>query len=248
MARIGLCDGFYTSQNLSAAAQECQNFILERNEADDKSAASLLDRPGTELFGAGIPGFTRGSIEINGRVFYASNDGHLYEINPVTGATTDRGNIGTDQLPVSLAASATQLMIASAGNGYCFTLATNALTAAIATLVGVIQVDYSDGFFVALLANSQKWFVSTALDGTNWNAGQATVISIFPSNVAFLCVDHREIAVVGARQGGFYYDSGNLFPYDVIPGSFLELGSASAFGFAKFDNSLGWWHQSARGG
>jgi len=249
MARIGFCSGAYQSSNLSASAQECINLFFERNEADDKSAGSLLGRPGMATFGNGLPSFTRGyAIEINGRIFYPSNDGHLYELNPVSGARTDRGVIGTDQKPVSLAASATQLMIASAGQGYCLTLQTNVLTGPIATLAGVIQVDYGDGFFVALIANSGQWFVSTALDGTNWNPGQTTIVSVFPGNIAALKVDHREVVILGQRQSVFYYDSGNVFPYDVIPGSFIELGSGSPFGVEQIDNSLFWWHQSKRGG
>ncbi len=229
------------------------NLILEHNESGaGKSEFQLLKAPGLVSFAALSDGPVRGNglIEINGRVFCVSGS-TLFELF-TDGTSSNRGNVGSDGLPVSLAASAMQVMIASAGQGYCFTLATNTLSAPIANIStpltsGVIQVGYTDGYFVALLANSQTILLSGLLDGNTWDPAQKAIVSVFPGNIVSMIVDHREICLLGNRQSVCYYDSGNTFPYDVIPGGYMEQGSVSAFGKTKADNAYFWWGQDERG-
>lgn len=178
--------------------------------------------------------------------FFAVAGSNLYEIFS-DGTFIARGAVGSDLNPASLANSNIQLMIASGGQGYCLNLTTNVLTGPIATIAGAIQVGYSDGFFLALIANTAQVFVSNVLDGTTWNPATTAIVSVFPDNIVSMIVDHREMCLLGRKQSVCYYDSGNLFPYDVIPGGFAEQGCAATFSSVKADNTVYWIGQDERG-
>lgn len=246
MARVGVVGGAYQAENLSADAQACINMYVEADESQvGKSAASLLDRHGRKLFANLGGNANRAGVEINGLMF-SVRDGALFEINK-DGTFTNLGAVADDGLPASFAASAIQVMIAAGGQGYCLTLAGRVLSPAIATIAGVNQVGYTDGYFLALIANSATIYVSNPLDGTTWQAGNKAIVSVFPGNVQGMLVDHREIVLIGNRQSVGYYDSGNTFPYDVIPSSSMEQGGAAAFGRSRADNSFFWWGQNEHG-
>jgi hypothetical protein len=154
------------------------------------------------------------------------------------GTSANRGPVANDGKSVSFASSNIQLMIASGGQGYCLTLATNVVTGPIATIVGVTKVCFCDGFFSALIGNSAQWFVSNVLDGTTWNPAQTAIISVFGDNVVDMMVTQRTLCFFGLRQSVCYYDSGNVFPFDVVPGGFSEQGSIATFGQVNADNTI----------
>jgi len=246
MSKFGFCGGSYTSQAVNADAQMCMNLMPEKVESGaGKSDLILVNTPGKKLFATlpDTPCREGGQVEINGRHFVVSG-ATLYEVFS-DGSNAKRGTVGNDGNPVSLAASLTELMVASAGNGYCMELASNAITGPIANIAGVTQVGYSDGFFVALVNNALM--VSGPLDGTIWDPSQKAIVSVFPGKIVSLIVDHREVCLLGNRQSVCYYDSGNQFPYDVVPQGFMEMGSAAQFAAAKIDNTYFWIGQDERG-
>jgi len=128
-------------------------------------------------------------------------------------------------------------MIASGQHGYCFTLAGNVFTADPANLVTPLQVFYVDGFFLAIIAGSNQWQYSNALDGTTWNALNKTAVSVFPDALQGGNFDHREFIVFGSERGVAYYDSGNLFAFDVVPGGYIDDGLAASFAICRADNT-----------
>jgi hypothetical protein len=247
MARFGLCSGAYASQSVDADAQICLNWYPEADESGQgKSAAVLYQRGGLKLFATCPDQPHRRSLEINGRLFCVSGS-TLFEIS-TTGVATARGTVGNDNNPASLATSATQLVIASAGNVYCLTLATNAFVGPITGLTGANQVGFIDGFFIAKIGTSQQFFVSNVGDGSTWDLSSTAIVSVFPGNVVSMITDHRELCLLGERQSVCYYDSGNLFPFDVVPAGFMEQGSGAAFGTSKLDNTYLWWGKDELGG
>jgi len=196
----------------------------------------------------------RGEFTINGRMFAVSG-AIFYEVF-TNGTFTNRGAVVTDGLPVSMAASATQLLLASGGAVYVYTLATNVLTllpAATFTMpftganAYISLVGFSDGFFIALCANSGKWYVSKVLDATDWVTNGPTIVSVFPDNIVSMAIDHREVALFGVKQSVAYFNSGNIFPYDVVPGGFIEQGSIATYATSKLDNTVYWLAGDERG-
>lgn len=189
----------------------------------------------------------RGIFSINGRTF-AVPDGNFTEIFS-NGTSTVRGAVSNDSFPVSMASSAQQLLIASAGSAYVFDLMANTLTLIPpATFSGPVSlVGYSDGFFIALIANSGTFYISGPLNANDWVTNGAAVVSVFPDNIVSMLVDHREIWFFSASKTVVYYDSGNIFPFDVVAGGFIEQGIAAKFGPVRLDNTIFWPGSDDRG-
>lgn len=256
MARFGLVGGAYQSQNVAADNQACINLYVEKDESGaGKSDLMLLSTPGLAL-AYQLPDspiraeFYVSTAGVLSRAFAIAGS-TLCELIPQAGVAVGtvanggvivRGGVANDGKPACMASSNIQLIIASGGQGYCFTLATNILTPPIATIVGAIQVIYIDGFFIASIADSARFFVSGAEDGINWDAGQTDIVSVFPDNVVSMNTILRTLCLFGKKKSVCYYDSGgsgvNTFPFDVVPGGTSEQGSAATFGIVPADNTL----------
>lgn len=255
MARFGFIGSTYTSQSVNADCQRCVNWYPESDESGaGKSSLVLYPTPGLRLAYQLSGSSVRGFCIINSRVFALSGT-TLYELFS-NGTTINRGAVVNDGQMASMAASTTQLLVASGGNTYVLTLATNVLTQippATFTFpftganAPIVQVGFSDGFFIALVNGSNNWYVSGTLNANDWTTNGSTIVSVFPDNVVGMIVDHREIALGGLKSSVVYYDSGNLFPYDVIPGGFIEQGLVAKWSMAKLDNSIFWLGGDERG-
>lgn len=247
MARFSLIGSSNAGQAFYADAQRTINWYKENAEdISSKTAAMLLPTPGLKTF-ATLPGTqVRGLFNFNGRVFGVS-DTTFAEIL-ASGTLTNQNTLPTTTGIVTFAANqANQLMFVSAGLLYIFNTATNTLSQPAAAPTGISQIGFSDGFFVALTGNSNTFQLSASLDGTTWSALNVGKPSVFPDNIVSMVVDHREICLMGNKQSVFYYDSGNTFPYDVVPGGFMETGCVATFATAKLDNSFFWLGQDERG-
>lgn len=271
MARFGFVGPAYRSQSVNADCQTCMNLYVESVESGQgKGPLVLYPTPGLkalyQLGGVGV----RGIITAQGRTFAVAGT-HLWELLPPTAQPNkiDRGVIVSDGKPASIASGPSQVLIASAGSLYCFqlvdgtvkqpdgkTLAKNSLTlvpqfdagTGLGLLGTVSQVVYADGFFFALIANSNQIQASNPLDGSTWQGVSETQVSVFPDNVNAIFVDHRFLGVFGPKAIQPYYDSGNFpFPYDVVNGAFMEQGLAAPFSVAHMDNSAFWLGQDERG-
>lgn len=254
MSRIGFCAGSYQSQAYSADAQVCLNLMPEKVESGaGKSEIILLGTPGQSLFCTLPDTPLRGEWRVDTpnaieRAFAVSGS-TLYEVF-ADGTSLPRGAVANDGKPVSFTSSNIQLMLASGGQGYCLSLATNALTGPIATIAGVTQVAYSRGFFAALIGNSAQWFLSAPEDGTSWDPAQTTIISDFSDNVVSMATWNTYLCFMGKKKSEcFYLDAVNSFPFDPVPGGFTNQGSAATFGIVAADNTLfGIWAEENGGG
>ena len=169
----------------------------------------------------------RGQFSITGRTFAVADNTFLEEFS--NGTTTTWGTVASDALPVTMAASPQQLLLGSAGTAYVFDLTTNTLTAIPgATFSGPVSiVGICDDFFLAVIANSKEFYVSAPLNANDWVTNGSAIVSVFPDNIIGMLVDHREIWFWSDTQSVVYYDSGNIFPFDVVPGGFIEAGIAA---------------------
>lgn len=247
MARFGLCGPTYQSQSVNADCQRCVNLYPETLESDGgKSAMVLYSSPGLKVFATLTGSPVRGDFAFNGRLFAIGGTRFCEVLS--NGTVIDFGAVTNDGLPVSFAANqANQLLIASAGTIYLFNLSTNTLSQPAGAPTSISLVGFTDGFFVALSKNSNQFQLSNSLDGTTWTGINVARISVFPENLVSMIVDHREIGLLGAKESVIYYDSGNTFPYDVVPGGFLEQGCAATFARDRIDNSVFWLGADERG-
>lgn len=248
MSRFGFCGPTYQLPNINADCQRTINLYPESDESQmGKSAIVMNPTPGLSLFCDLIGQEVRGELTINGRMF-ALCDTHLYEVAS-NGTKTALGNVANDGNLVYMVATPQQLAIASAGFLYVYYLQTvgavvagTFVTVPPATFPGPIDsIRLSDDFFIALIAQSQRYYVSNSLDATNWPALSFNQISTFPDNVVSMIVDHRQIALFGQKATEFDYDTGGIpVPFGAAPGGFMEEGCAAEFATVQLDNSIFW--------
>ncbi len=239
MARFGFCGPSYRSQSPNVDAESTVNWYPEAIESGQgKSTFALYPTPGLKSAYAldgevSVPAlFTH-----NGRMFSAGAS--LWE-EFADGTKINRGALyGVPVNPPSITANQNQLLIAANGALFVFTFAMNVLTPVNMTqLQGpVSQVGYSDGFFAATILNSNKWQVSSPLDGFTWPGAQVAAVSVFAEPIVSMICDHRYIVLLGQKRSVGYYDSGNTFPYDVDPSGYAEVGSDCTFGSVRLDNT-----------
>ncbi len=189
-------------------------------------------------------------------------------VSPGQGYTTASGvtlsvatGAGTaGQANVTAAGVPTAYEIVDAGSGYTtatgvsLSVASGTGTAGEADITAgfefpgpVTQVGICDDFFLALIGDSSEFFVSAPLDATDWDTNGSAIVEVLPDNIVGMMVDHREIWFWSDRQAVVYYDSGNTFPFDVIPGAFIETGLAAAWSPAQLDNVVFWLGADSRG-
>lgn len=245
MGRFGFVGPTYTSQSINADCQRTMNWYPESIESGvGKSATVLYPTPGSTLF-ATLAQPVRGALSINGRAFFVAGNS-LWEVS-AGGGKTNRGAVGNDFQPATLASNGSdgnQVVVCSAGQLYCLNLTTNAFTGPIQGLQGnSSMVVFCDGYFVALLANSNKFQVSALEDGTTWNPLGVQQVQVFPENIGAIISAFRQLWVYGLNgHTQVYYNSGaNPFtPFDVIQGAYMEEGINAPNSACVLDNTPFW--------
>lgn len=250
MGRFGFCGPSYQSESVNADCQRSVNLYPETNESGQGNSAVIMRRsPGLSIFCTLPESPVRGEFEFNGRLF-AIGGTRFCEI--LTGGhVVNIGAVGNDGLPACMVANqANQLLIASAGTIYLYDMAANVLSqpsTAAGAPTNVSIVEFSDGLFLALTKNSSQFQLSNSLDGNTWSGINVGKVEVFPENLVTMIVDHREVALLGSKHSAIYFDSGGTFPYDVVPGGFIEQGAAAVYGRSRMDNSVFWLGADERG-
>ncbi len=189
---------------------------------------------------------SRGLHAINDRAFAVVGP-NFYELAS-DGIVTLRGTVADDDLPVSIAGGASCVLIVSAGQAYSYNLTTDVLAPVTGMLGTPSQAGYADGYFIVTLQDTQRFQISALNDATSWDALDIAQISVFPDNIVSMLVDHRELWLWGKKSSQVYFDSGNAdFPWEPIPGAFIEQGCAAKDSPVRLDNSVFWLGEDERG-
>lgn len=270
MARFSLVGGSFPSQSPYMSIEDCINWIPEPDQSGNGiSATKLIPRPGLYIFAQPGIGGLQPNVPISAVLPYPSQTAtvpysflFVVQLPYLFAYSTDQAafirfgpmqhnGVNITSGPCSMAVNSTNQLLVNAG-GYLFVL--NYTTLTLSSEISfpganpVQQVGFSDGFFVALMQNSQTFFVSNAEDGTVWNGTEYTQVSEFPDLINGMLVDHREIWLGGVSKALAYYNSGDPnFPFAPIPGAFVEQGCGAGFSMVRLDNSIFWLGQDERG-
>lgn len=247
MSRFGFVGPSYASQSGLADAQACVNWYVENMEDPGSKAARVLyPTPGLVKLATFPGGASRAEATLEQTTtdrFFSVNGAKFYE-GFSDGSFNELGAVENDGLPAWIAVGPTFLSVCSGGHLYSYNLTTGAFTE-IDTVTGaklqgrVSQVGFSDGYFIALLSDSNKWQISALEDSTAWDPLDIAQISVYADKVIGMLVDHREVWFFGSKASVAYYNSGNpFFPFDVIPSSYNEYGCDAGASPAKLDNTV----------
>ena len=236
----------YVARSVNAADSRMVNLFPEIVPEGGKEPAFLQRAPGLRLLTTAGSGPIRGLWQYNG-FGYAVSGTTLYRISPSWSVTPIGSISGVG--PVSMADNGTQLFIAANGSGYIY----NALTNAFSQITdpdfpGAVTVGYIDGYFVFNQPNSQKFWVTSLLEGTQVDPLDFASAEGSPDGLVSLIVNHREVWLFGTNSVEVWYDAGTAdFPFQRIQGAFNEIGCAAPYSVAKMDNTVFWLGADARG-
>jgi len=240
--------GSYVARSINAADNRMVNLFPEAvpEGSGGKEAGFLLRCPGLRLLATVGDGPIRGLWVTNG-VAYLVSGSEFYSLNTSWVATLIGSVSGSG--PVSMADNGTQIFIACNPDSYIYNTSTAALAQITDTdFPGAGSVGYLDGYFVFNEPNTQKFWVTSLLDGTSVDPLDFASAEGYPDDVIALIVDHREIFLFGTTSVEVWYDAGTPdFPLARIQGAFMEVGCEAAYSVAKLDNSVFWLGSDARG-
>jgi hypothetical protein len=176
VTQLPIANGFYVSDSLPIAAQECTNWYPNIVQGVGLSQETLFGTEGiVQLATSGVlDNVNRGSHEMAGKPYFVNGE-RLYRLDESNGVYTlvFIGDIaGTTR--VSMADNGTQLMVlVPNGNGYIYNHVTDTfaqITDSDFTANGNPQfVVFIDGYFL-ITTDSKKFIVSSINDGLSYNA------------------------------------------------------------------------------
>lgn len=236
----------YVTRSVNAADNRMVNLYPEIVAEGGKEPAYLMRAPGLRFLKALGQGPIRGLWTYGGYGFAISGD-KLYRIDSSWNVTIKGTVSGTG--PVSMVDNGTQLFIACNGPSYIYNLTTDAFAKITdSDFPGAVSVGYIDGYFVFTEPNSQRFWVTSLLDGLSIDPLDFASAEGSPDGLVSLIVDHREIWLFGTNSIEVWYDAGlQDFPLARIQGAFNEIGCAATYSVAKLDNGLFWLGADARG-
>ena len=176
-------------------------------------------------------------------VFYAVSGGSLFSID-TDGSATTRGILEPDSEKGSvwIADNGIEIMLTAGNYGYIYTISTN-------TLAKITDADFpvpsslafQDGYFIITRKDTGEIYISGSYDGASWAALDYATAEGNPDYATSVLSDHRELWIFGTETIEPFYNSGDAdFPFERIPGSFIEKGCGAAASISKADNSIFW--------
>lgn len=233
------------SKSFVVTRQRRLNVYFERREDKDKTAVAVYGTPGMASAGftlptpAGLP--PRGMFGTQ-QVLYLVAYSTFLELGIQVPQTTAffRGTLATTTGLVSMANSATQVVITDGTKGYLYTPAILTFTPIAASFPnGAKTVTFVASFFVAEQPGSQQFWISNANDGSTWNALAFASASSFASNI--LAVDNNagNLVLFCEQHMEFWQNVGTTpQPFAPILSAANEYGLAAIFSRAHVDQSI----------
>lgn len=244
--KTAILGGQYIASSSNAGANRMINLYPEAIPEGGKEPGFLSRCPGLVLKATVGSGPIRGELKVAG-VGYVVSGQELYKLT----STYSSRLLGTvsGSGPVSMADNGVQIFIACNPRGFIYNISTDTFQEITDTdFPGAVTVDFIDQYFVFNEPDSQRFWVTSLLDGTAIDPLEFASAEGSPDLLVACKTDHREVWLFGTNSVEVYYNSGALdFPLTRIQGAFIEIGCSAAYSIAKLDNALFWLGSDDRG-
>ena len=240
--------GMSVYRSINMADNRCVNIYPEVVETKDgKDVGALIGCPGTtrRLTLATTP--VRG-LFATPTILYAVAGNKFYSIDTAWSAT-ERGTLSTSSGQVSMDWNGTQVMIVDGTYGYTYTVS-GATFAQITDpdFPGADTVRFLDTYFIINWPSTGKFMISSANDGTAWDALDFATAEGSPDNVVAVETNHRQLYLFGTNSTEVWINTGAAdFPFERIGNTFIEQGCVARGSIAKMDNSVYWVGKNSQG-
>ena len=250
VTQLPIANGFYVSDSLPIAAQECTNWYPNIVQGTGLSQETLFGTPGLEQLATSgtLDNVNRGAHEMAGKPYFVNGE-RLYRldetvVDSVTSySLTFIGDIaGTAR--VSMADNGTQLMIlVPGGNGYIYNHVTDTfsqITDTDFTANGNPQfVVFIDGYFL-VTTDSKKFIVSAINDGLSYNALDFGTAESDPDDIVAPVVYKNQLFISGGETFEAFQNIGGAdFPFQRT-GLFLQKGCYAPYSLVNAQDTFMW--------
>ena len=251
MAKAALVTGAYQTKSVIAGAQRCINLFLEKNPDAAVFPFTHYPTPGlTTLATAGVNGW-RGLFSASNGQLYGVCYNTLYAISS-TWELTFIGTINSTSGTVSMVDNGVYLFIVDGqiGNGWTVQLGNNQSFAPVDNsndstgdnggFYGSNQVNFVDGYLVFNRPDTNQWYISLdnqiQIDPVDYASKDG-----YSDNLVGIGVARRYIYLFGEVTTEVWFNAGNTtFPFERLPGSFIQYGCAATNSIAQMDGDIYW--------
>lgn len=246
---LPIANGFYESQVLPVAAQQCKNFYVNIPQTQGLSDAQLFATPGLSLIAdTGISEVNRGAHVMRTKPYFV-NGNTLYRLdrsfnvdNQAIYTMTDLGTISGSGR-VSMADNGTQLcIVVPDSTGYIYDVDTDTLTEITDTAyfdLGPSKlVTYIDGYFVHIA--EQTIYNSALNNGLSYNALDFAEAESDPDEITSQFVFQRQLFIGGRNTIEVFQNVGALnFPFQRVQGAIIPIGVLARDSMIEYNGTFG---------
>ena len=248
--RVSLTEGAYTARSFIAAAQESLNLYAEKNPGGEDSPTTHYLTPGLTRLGvpaeaARVRGLYRAT---NGELFAAIGTG-VYFVNG-DWTTHNLGTIPAGTTPVKMGDNGvTMVVVDGSAAGWSVVLATHAFAAiSDPSFYGSNFVETLDTFLLFDKPSDTIFYASDS-NAITFDPLFFAAKASYPDQLAGIAVANRNIWLIGAQSTSeIWFDAGAAdFPFQIMPGPFVEHGTMATYSIAKQGGSVFWLGQDTAG-
>jgi len=245
--QLSLIQGAYEARSIIANAQRCVNLYPELNTKDAEVPYTHYCTPGLKTLAQGIFAEVRG--------LYTASDGKLFAVIgdtvyyvPDSFVMQPLGTIASQVGHVSMYDNKFSLIVL---DGSLFGWSVDLTTLAFgifspANFVGGNQIRYIDTFLVSSTLNGN--IQSSDSNATTYTPLALATMTGDADRLQILDVVHKEIWSFGKRTTEVWSNVGAFpFPFQPIPGVFIQHGIAAERSLAKWGLSIFWLSQDNNG-
>jgi hypothetical protein len=171
-------------------------------------------------------------------VAYVVSGQRLYSVTSAGVATDIGGSIaGTSVTP--MANNGTQVCIVNGINGFIWSATSGFQVITDPNFHAANTVTFFDNYFVFDWANTNKFFISSSLDGTVYNGADFASAEVSSDYVLSIVNQQENLLIFGGKTIEGWYDAGAInFPFQRTGASTIERGCSALLTPIKEDNSV----------
>ena len=247
MPQLQLVQGAYEARSVIANAQRCINLYPEQNTKDAEVPYTHYCTPGLTTLAQGIVAEVRQLYTASNGLLFAVIGNIIYYV-PDNFVLQEVGTIASQSGLVSMYDNKFTLIILD-GSTQGWSIDLESLQFDIfnpSNFVGGNQIRYIDTFLVSSSLNGNIQASDSA--STNYTALSLATMSGDADQLQILDVVHKEIWSFGYRTTEVWTNSGAFpFPFEPIPGVFLQHGCGALRSLAKWGLNIFWLSQDNNG-
>lgn len=247
MAQLQLVQGAYEARSVIANAQRCINLYPEQNTKDAEVPYTHYCTPGLTLLAQGIVAEVRQLYTASNGLLFAVIGNIVYYV-PDNFVLQALGAITSQSGLVSMYDNKVTLIILDGSTqGWSVNLTSLQFDVFIpANFEGGNQIRYIDTFLVSSTQNGNIQSSNSA--STSYEALAVATMSGDADQLQIIDVVHKEMWSFGRRTTEVWTNVGAFpFPFQPIPGVFLQHGIAALRSLAKWGLNIFWLSQDNNG-